>query len=178
MPILTRAEIYGNEAAQLLQEISMYPGVLEQQLIRFHPGKESKVTALLAQLVKQGRIRREANGSYYCSGTLFKATDHSMIKAVWVLLDFLDRVEYHSASDFPVKIVFFAEGEEYEIICAVQGHEALVSQAVQRMKEGFSRRIVLVDTPEQISALDFPSIAGYCTVNPNGTVQYYQLRKG
>ena len=74
--------------------------------------------------------------------------------------------------------VLDALGEEYEIICAVQGQEALVSQAMQRMKEGCSRRIVLVDTPEQISALDFPSIAGYCTVDKSGTVRYYQLRKG
>lgn len=156
----------------------MYPGILEQQLFRFHPGKEDHIKTLLTQLTKQGRIRREADSSYFTSGTHFKTKDHSLIKAVWVLLDFLDRVEYHSASDFPVKIVFFAEGEEYEIICAVQGQEALVSQAMQRMKEGCSRRIVLVDTPEQISALDFPSIAGYCTVDKSGTVRYYQLRKG
>ena len=156
----------------------MYPGVLEKQLLRFHPGKEEHVKAMLSQLIKQGRIRKEADSSYYTSGADIKAKDHSLIKAVWVLLDFLDRVEYHSASDFPVKIVFFAEGEEYEIICAVQGQEALVSQAMQRMKEGCSRRIVLVDTPEQISALDFPSIAGYCTVDKSGNIRYYQLRKG
>ena len=101
-----------------------------------------------------------------------------MIKAVWVLLDFLDHVEYHTASDFPVKIVFFTNSQAYEIICALQGQEALICQAVQRLKEQSVRRIVLIETPEQIPALAFSSIAGYCTVDKSGTVRYYKLRKG
>ena len=36
----TRAEIYGNEAADLLRTVTMYPGLSEQQLLCFHPGKE------------------------------------------------------------------------------------------------------------------------------------------
>ena len=39
----TRAEIYGKEAAELLREISMYPGILEGQLCCFHPDKEDAV---------------------------------------------------------------------------------------------------------------------------------------
>lgn len=178
MPIHTRAEIYGNEATQLLQEISMYPGVLEQQLIRFHPGKDHIIKALLSQLARQGRIRCDPDSSYYINGSVMKNKDHSLIKAVWVLLDFLDHVEYHSASDFPVKLVFFADGEEYEIICVPQGQEVMICQAMRRFKEGYSRRIVIVDTPEQISALDFPSISGFCIVDLYGTVKYYQIRKG
>ncbi len=40
MPLRTRAEIYGKEAAALLQEVSLYPGILEGQLSAFHPGKQ------------------------------------------------------------------------------------------------------------------------------------------
>ena len=50
----------------------MYPGILERQLFRFHPGKEDHIKTLLTQLSKQGRIRREADSSYYTSGTHFK----------------------------------------------------------------------------------------------------------
>ena len=35
----TRAEIYGNEAATLLRTVTMYPGLSQQQLLCFHPGK-------------------------------------------------------------------------------------------------------------------------------------------
>ena len=178
MPIHTRAEIYSKEATQLLQEISMYPGVLEQQLIRFHPGKDTIVKGLLSQLIRQGRIHCEQDNSYYINGSFAKSKDYAMIKAVWVLLDFLDLVEYHSASDFPVKLVFFADGEEYEVICVPQGQEVLINQAMRRLKEEYSRRIVIVDSPDQISALDFPSITGFCMVDLCGAVKYYRLRKG
>lgn len=178
MPIHTRAEIYSKEATQLLQEISMYPGVLEQQLIRFHPGKDTIVKGLLSQLIRQGRIHCEQDNSYYINGSFAKSKDYAMIKALWVLLDFLDHVEYHSASDFPVKLVFFADGEEYEVICVPQGQEVLINQAMRRLKEEYSRRIVIVDSPDQISALDFPSITGFCMVDLCGAVKYYRLRKG
>lgn len=46
----TRADIYGQEAADLLREVSMYPGLSEGQLARFHPGREEKVRNLLAHL--------------------------------------------------------------------------------------------------------------------------------
>ena len=44
----TRAEIYGNEATDLLRIVTMYPGLCEHQLLCFHPGKEdtTKVPAL------------------------------------------------------------------------------------------------------------------------------------
>ena len=42
----TRAEIYGNEATDLLRIVTMYPGLCEHQLLCFHPGKED-TTCLL-----------------------------------------------------------------------------------------------------------------------------------
>ena len=52
----TRAEIYANEAADLLRTVTMYPGLSEQQLLCFHPGKEDIAKALLSHLERQGRI--------------------------------------------------------------------------------------------------------------------------
>ena len=40
IPMKTRAEIYGNEAAALLRIVTMYPGLNMQQLLCFHPDKE------------------------------------------------------------------------------------------------------------------------------------------
>lgn len=55
----TRAEIYGNEAADLLRTVTMYPGLSEQQLLCFHPGKEETAKALLSHLERQGRIFKQ-----------------------------------------------------------------------------------------------------------------------
>lgn len=41
----TRAEIYGNEAATLLRTVTMYPGLSQQQLLCFHPGKSETAKA-------------------------------------------------------------------------------------------------------------------------------------
>ncbi len=174
----TRADIYGMEATALLQEISMYPGLQEEQLCRFHPGKEDKVKTLLSHLLKQGRIQQELSSGFVPKGGFESKLDQHLVKAVWVLLDFIDRVEYHSACDFPVKIVFFSEGEEFEIIYAPYGQEGLISQALRLQKGSDTRRIVIVDTPSQIPSLVFPNISGYCTVSAEGRVSYYQKRNG
>ena len=176
MPLRTRAEIYGMEAVALLQEVSLYPGIREGQLSAFHPGKEGTVNNLLAHLKRQGRIAEAEDGGFYPYGECARAPDSGMVRAVWVLLDFMDRVEFHSSGDFPVKIVFFSKGEMYEIVHVAEGQEALVSHAMGRCREDGSRRIVLVDVPGQIPLLDFPGITGFCTVDSAGDVSYY--RKG
>ena len=81
---------------------------------------------------------------------------------MWVLLDFICRVDYHAPADFPVKLVFFADGELYEIAYIAAGQEALVCHALRGNKGG-SRRIMLVDTPAQIAKIDCPGISGFCT---------------
>ena len=178
MPIKSRADIYGMEAAELLREITMYPGVNHQQLKAFHPGKDSVIDNLLTHLTKQGRIQRTSAGSYIPCGKTAPAQDRNLSRAVWILLDFIDRVEYHSVSEFPVCITFFADGEVYEVVYAAYGQEVLVSQVMKARKDQSCRRIVMVDEPRQMSALEFPGIAGYCTVDPLGNVQYYKKSNG
>lgn len=173
----TRAEIYGLEAAELLRAVSMYPGILETQLFRFYPGKEDKVKNLLAHLKRQGRIAPNNTGGYVPYGSA-NTSDSNMVKAVWVLLDFMDRTDFHSASDFPVTIIFFADGELYEIVPVPAGQEILVAQALSRNKESPGRRIVLVDMPEQIPIIDFPGISGFCAVDSLGQTTYYQKTNG
>ena len=86
----TRAEIYGNEAADLLRTVTMYPGLSEQQLLCFHPGKEDTAKALLSHLERQGRIFQTESGGYFPAGQSAKI-DRALVRAVWVLLDFIQR---------------------------------------------------------------------------------------
>lgn len=174
----TRAEIYGLEAAGLLRNIAMYPGLREEQLCRFFPGKKDKIQTLLSHLCKQGRIERSEDGSYFTHGTDTRNVDTSLIRAVWVLLDFIERVEYHSVSDFPVKLIFFADGELYEVVYAAGGQEPLLNQLLSgKAAKNAGRRIVLVETPEQIALIHI-SASGYCTVNTAGEISYYKKESG
>ena len=152
----------------------MYPGVSGKQLCRFFPGREEKIKTLLTHLGKQGRIVSARLGEYFLRGSELAVPDDGMMRAVWVLLDFIDRVEFHSPGDFPAKILFFSNGESYEIVCVASGQEALATHAITRDGECGGRRIVLIDDPEQIEVLDFPGISGFCTVDESGKVSYYK----
>lgn len=171
----TRADLYGREASELLRIISMYPGLSEPQLCRFFPEKDEVIRTLLSHLKKQGRVTQESSGGYYPRGMPAPVTDPELAKAVWVLLDFIDRAEFHSASDFPVQAIFFADGELYEIISIPAGKESLISGILHLEKpEGHGRRILILENPEQIPLLDIPGVSGYCTVSTEGRVNYYR----
>lgn len=176
IPMKTRAEIYGNEAATLLRIVTMYPGLNMQQLLCFHPGKEEIIKTLLSHLQKQGRIFQTDTGGYFPSGWAAKS-DNSLIRAAWVLLDFIGQVEYHAPGDFPVKLIFFANGELYEIVYAASGQEALINHALRDDRSG-GRRIILVDNPEDIRRIDCPGISGFCTVDAAGQVHYFKKTGG
>lgn len=175
--IPTRNQIYSNEAAAILSEISMYPGILADQLYRLHPKKEEQIQNLLTYFIKQERIQKDEFGSLYSSGCSPKTARDVMIRSVWVLLDFLSETEYHCASDYPVVIVFFAGGKEYQIIYAAEGYEAIIGAAINQQTNNVARRIILVDNIGQIPDLILPGITAYCTVDANGHIEYYKSQK-
>ena len=170
----TREQIYSGEAASLLRDITTYHCVGAKQIARLYRGKENKVENLLRHLVKQGRIFYDAENDVYCDNREMQV-DTEMLTALWVLADFGDKLEYHSADTFPTKIVFFADGEVYEIICLSADKEAVILYSLSTRKEGQNGKLILIvddaDAIENITLED----AVFCTVNPNdGTVQYYK----
>lgn len=176
----TREQIYRRETAGLLRDITMYHVLTVEQLVRLHPihntpnGRE-KIISLLTYLIKQGRVWHEEDSPYYCDSEEGPGgMDRGLFAAVWVLSDFIDQTDFHSTGDFPAKIIFFANGEVYEIVHAAPGKETLLSQMLSNEGEQPSRYLVLVDDPAQIRELRIPNASGYCTVSPEGEVHYYQ----
>ena len=132
-----------------------------------------KINELLIYLTKQERLLYE-EGLYRAAPGHDGKVDKALFAAVWVLVDFIDRVEYHAVADYPAKIIFFADGEVYEIIHIEQGKETMMTNILAVSGDIPSRRLVMVDTPEQIGKLNISNTCGYCTVSPEGEVQYYQ----
>lgn len=62
-----RAAIYQREAAEMLHNISLYPGLTEDQLCRFFPEKEATAKTLLSHMLKEGRIFCAGNDRYYAN---------------------------------------------------------------------------------------------------------------
>lgn len=169
----TRAQIYNGEANSILKYISMYRVMHEEQLLRLFPEKRSVVRNLLTYLTKQGRIWHI--DSLYCAAPEFaKDVDQGLMAALWVLVDFADRAEYHTTADYPAKILFSVGDKVFEIVYAEEGKDALLSYVMGITKKDRPNYIVLVDDPAQIEGLDLPNVVGYCTVSPDGKVEYYQ----
>ena len=167
----TRAEIYSKEAADMLRNITTYHYMRHDQFLRLYPGKEEKIDNLLSFFLRQGRIFRDEHSDLYHDGTEAHA-DNEMLAALWVLVDFIDRVDYHSSTDFPVKLIFIADGE---VIYVETGGEALIEHAVAKQPDDAEKRIVIVESAEQIGKLNIPDVTAYCTVDMNtGAVQYYK----
>lgn len=170
----TREQIYGKEAAELLRNITTYHYLLQEQLLRLYPGKEDKIQNLLSFFLKQGRIFYDSSTNLYHDGTE-TSPDYEMLAAIWVLADFIDRTDYHSSTDFPVKMIFIADGELYEVLYAAPGNDALLAHALSQQPHDAEKRIVIVEQPEQIARLSIPDVRAYCTVDmQNGAVQYFK----
>ena len=170
----TREQIYSREAAEILRDISTYRYIRYDQLLRLYPQKKKEVIDnLLSYLVRQGRIFYEPARDRYHDGTEAHA-DMEMLAALWVLADFIDRVEYHSATDFPVKLLFFAEGETYEVVYVPEDKEALIEQALLQSDEENGKRILIIEDTAQIKHLCIADVSAYCTVSDTGEIQYYK----
>ena len=158
----------------MLHNISLYPSLTEEQLCRFFPEKEATAKVLLSHMLKEGRIFYSKNGRYYANREAQNGADKDLSRCVWVLLDFIDQVEYHTVGEFPASILCFANGELYEIVPIPQGKETMICQLLHQPQKDTSKRIVVVEDTAQIELLDIPQAAGFCTVAEDGTVSYYK----
>jgi len=174
MAMKTREQIYRQEAASLLRDVTTYHCAKGEQLKRLYPGKEDKIEHLLGYLVKQGRIfYRTDKDTYYDHSGM--ETDIEMIAALWVLADFGDKYEYHSTDAYPSKIVFFADGETYEIVYVPWDKESLVLHAIGMRNDGdCGKKILIVEDTSQMEKIDLED-AIFCTVDmETGEIQYYK----
>ena len=93
------------------------------------------------------------------------AKDLGTMKAVWVLVDVMKKkqVEEHfpaSKEEYPVRIVFYGEGEIFDIL--------YISE----------EEVIVVENPDYISAIHIADVIGYCVVKEGGEVEYYQYSQG
>ena len=115
---------------------------------------------------------------YYINQEAQNSADDALSRCIWVLLDFIEQVEYHTAGEFPVEILCFANEDLYEIIPIPRGKETIVSRMLHLPQKDTGKRIVVVDDAAQIDTLDIPQAVGFCTVAADGSVNYYRKEAG
>ena len=159
---------------EIIRLLSMYHALSLQQLeVLFPELAKQKLLFLIRKLEKTGRLTLvpERNLVLHTGDSV---PNPSTLAAFWVLLDFREDITYHTASDFPVTLTFYTQSDAYDVIHIPEEKEMLMNHALSAYKEDSPRRIAVVDDAGQIPLLDFPGIAAFCTVMPDGKVQYYR----
>jgi hypothetical protein len=154
------------KAGELLRTLGEYKTLLMAQALRLFP------EPVISYLRKQQRIYVRPDQRIAASESV--NPDPGAEKAVWLMLDFIDRVDYHAAGAFPVTLYFFLGEELYEAIYIAPGQETLICHALAGHDDPPGKRIVIIENTEQIEKINFPGINGFCTVNDAGEIQYYQ----
>lgn len=162
------------ELTEIIHFLSLYRVLALPQLEALFPKLSAdKLMLLLRRLEKSGRIlfdqkRRLVQFPCKCEAS------ESTIAALWVLLDFYPAVTYHCASDFPVVLTFYTSTDAYDVIHIPKEKELLMNHALSILKEDAPRRLVIVSDVTQIPLLSFPGVSAFCTVEPDGKVQYFR----
>ena len=171
----TRSDLYSGEASELLRVVSEYKTLPAEQVLKLFPGREDKIRTLIYNLRQQRRIWASRDGRTLMAAENIEA-DAGTLKAFRVLLDFIDRVEYHSAGSFPVTLSFFSDAELYEVVYVTPEQEALICHSLSGQTGENGKRIVIVEDAGQIEKLNIPGTVGFCTVSDKGAIQYYQRK--
>ena len=99
----TREQVYGREAAAILRDISMYRVLTAEQIMRLHPGKDTKeqrkIRNLLTYLVKQQRVWLSEDEQFYLAAPdALEDMDRGLFAAVWVLATSRPRSSFSPAA--------------------------------------------------------------------------------
>ena len=127
----------------------------------------------MSYLCKQKRLFL-VDGFYSLTPELPKDRDRGLEAAVTVLADFMEQVEYHAAGEYPVKIIFLAGGEVYEILYAEPGKEAILNLLLVRPEQEPPVRLVILEDAAQADLLAIPNMRAYCLLDSYGNIQYLQ----
>ena len=71
-----------------------------------------------------------------------------------------------SKEEYPVRIVFYGEGEFFDILYISEAEVTVVKQIMFSRKkiEQFADNIIVVENPDYISAIHIADVIGYCVV--------------
>lgn len=172
----TRDEIYVDEK-EIIRIMSSYKLLHRSQLHKLFPDKSTgKVDNMLRKLARGKRLFINWETGYVAAGKeLFGKMNTELICSFWLLLEFIEKVTYHTTTEFPARIFFITENDNYEIIYVADGQEAAVNAYfLKPNSQDVCKRLVIVEDTAQIPKLNIPSVAAYTTVTTEGKVSYYQ----
>jgi len=167
------------KAEEILDFIETY-GVLKcVHLEKFFPSSKKNFD----YLIKNKRLFKTDDGLYICANQDLRP-DKTIIAAVSVLGDVLEKVKFHSKAMSPAQVSFItSDGDFYEIIYVGHGMEAMITAtfetqlAVRKRDDTYAdttKRMIIVEDKNQMQRLHIPGTTRYALIHPDGSLTYHK----
>lgn len=112
----------------VIQWLSQYGALTKTQVIRLLRDKRPQTAERIIQNLKKQLRVAGISGGYYLGLDSAIQPDQRIILAVWVLLQFIGKVEpmAHYPAVYPAQLYFLKEGTGYEIVVLYDGEQHLM----------------------------------------------------
>lgn len=174
----TRREIYEEETEEIIRCLSIYKTMLPEQVYRLFPEYDTAVAkSVLTKQIHKRRIFYNAALNFLAAREDITRPDRGMIAAIWVMLAHQPNVSFHVSGDYPVKLCFLIGEELHEVVYAAPGEELLIGHALTAKGGEGQTRIIVVEAPGQIDDLFYAGDAKFCTVSPDGQIEFIRKKE-
>lgn len=115
------------EEQYIIHWLTEYGALTKTQVVRMLKDKPPQTAEKIIRGLKRDVLLYDISGGYYLGVDPMCQPDPRMILAVWVLLQFIDKVEpmAHYPATYPSQIFFLKEDIGYEIVVLYDGEQHL-----------------------------------------------------
>lgn len=166
----------------IIHWLAEYGALTKTQVIRMLKDKPPQTAEKIIRGLKRGVLLYDISGGYYLGVDPMCQPDQRMILAVWVLLQFIDKVEpmAHYPATYPSHIFFLKEDIGYEIVVLYDGEQHL-ARLLQPQED--LRYIFVLPHIHMAQELVLPNVPClFATVDYNGQevpdVRFYTESEG
>jgi len=161
-----------NDLYRAYELISMFERIQKNQLVKLFEN-EKFAYKLIKKLISKKKIFESEDKRFLSTSQEYlEKPNESMRKSIWVLIDFIDKIDFYSVSNFPCQIVFISKNELYEIIYIKSGEEMIINQYCKINRNEDIKRIIVIDNLEQIRRINIETAISFCLVKGNKTDYY------
>lgn len=156
------------EEQHIVHWLTQYGALTRTQVIRLLRDKPPQTAEKIIRGLKRELIIHEIAGGYYLGVDPMCQPDQRIILAVWVLLQFADRLEpmAHYPATYPSQLFFLKENMGYEIVVLYDGEQHL-ARLLQPQEE--LRYIFVLPRISMAQELVLPPVPClFATVDYNG----------
>ena len=170
------------EEQYIIHWLTEYGALTKTQVVRMLKDKPPQTAEKIIRGLKRDVLLYDISGGYYLGVDPMCQPDPRMILAVWVLLQFIDKVEpmAHYPATYPSQIFFLKEDIGYEIVVLYDGEQHL-ARLLQPQED--LRYIFVLPHIRMAQELVLPSVPClFATVDYNGQevpdVRFYTESEG